>query len=99
MKRRITVFTRETFERVTIPRPESGYTLVWCAGCGAEAEMAAGESGARLSGVSSRSVYRLVEAGLVHFSETPDGGLLVCLASLSERLAAPPRGGLTAGES
>jgi hypothetical protein len=40
------------------------------------------EEASRLSSVSARSVYRLAEAGQVHFAETPDGLLLVCTASL-----------------
>lgn len=67
----------------------------WCAGCGAEAAMLAPEAAARAAAMSARQVYRLVEAGRVHFAETPDGALLVCLSSLvpqatGERPALPP---------
>ena len=40
------------------------------------------EEAARLACVSPRTVYRWVEAGRLHFSEMPDGGLFICLASL-----------------
>jgi hypothetical protein len=32
--------------------------------------------------VSQLTIFRLVEGGHLHFKETPDGGLFVCLASL-----------------
>lgn len=46
--------------------------------------MLAPEEAAALCGVSPRTIYRWVEAGRVHFAETPDGRLSVCLASLPE---------------
>ena len=38
------------------------------------------------SKVTQLAVYRWVEAGLIHFAETDDGGLFVCLASLTNSL-------------
>lgn len=35
-----------------------------------------------VAGISSRTIHRLVESGAVHFTETPEGVLLVCLSSL-----------------
>lgn len=98
MKRRITVFTRETYERVTFEGRPATPGRARCGACGAETGMITAEAAARLASVSARSVYRLAEAGLVHFAETPDGGLLVCVTSLSERLAAPPPSRLTTSE-
>lgn len=34
-------------------------------------------------GVSTRTVYRRLEANQLHFRETPEGLLLICLNSLS----------------
>ena len=87
MKRRIKVLTRETYERVTFEARGPAQARAWCEGCGAEAEMVAAEEAARRATASSRSVYRLAEAGLIHFAETADGLLLVCQTSLTERLA------------
>jgi len=39
----------------------------------------------RLSGCDSGEVYRWIEAGEVHFIETADGRLYVCLASLVQK--------------
>lgn len=35
-----------------------------------------------IAGINSRAIHRLVEAGAVHFTETPEGLLLICLSSL-----------------
>jgi len=45
-------------------------------------EMITPNEAAKLAGISSRSVYRLVEAESIHFTETRDGSLLICLNSL-----------------
>lgn len=53
-----------------------------CADCADCAGMLTPEEAARVVGVSLRAIYRLVEAGRLHFRETPEGGLFVCPASL-----------------
>ena len=45
-------------------------------------EMITPDEAAKLAGMSSRSLYRLVEAESIHFTETHDGSLLICLNSL-----------------
>ena len=84
MKRR-TKTTTETHEvwvirraREPLGEPPTGS----CAMCGGPARMLTPEEAAALCGVSPRTIYRWVEAGRVHFAETPDGRLSVCLASL-----------------
>jgi hypothetical protein len=67
-----------------------------CAACG-ETEFVTPETAAVLAGVNTRSVYRLVEAGRLHFLETPEGFLLVCLRSLTAA-ACPPRAKVGEGE-
>lgn len=89
MKRRITVFTRETYERITLataPRPTRG----WCERCGAEVVMLTPEESALLARVSTRTIYRWAEAGNVHFAETPGGLLTVCREALAAWLASAP---------
>jgi hypothetical protein len=49
------------------------------------------EQAAAIVGSSVRAVNQSVEAGRVHFLETPDGGLLVCVNSLSEPRAVATR--------
>ena len=40
------------------------------------------EEAIAVAGVSSRSLHRFVEAGALHFAETPEGFLLLCLNSV-----------------
>ena len=56
----------------------------WCVDCAEDpVVMLTPEEAAALAGVSLRAIYRSVEEGRTHFQETPDGRLLVCLASIS----------------
>ena len=44
--------------------------------------MAPADEAAKRARVSTRAIFRLAEAGDVHFKETSDGLLLICLNSL-----------------
>ena len=75
-KRRVEIsFERE---RLLIVSRRRVSITAWCEGCGARSRMMTPEGAAELSGDSARDVYRRVEAGEVHFTETEDGKLLVC---------------------
>ncbi len=52
-----------------------------CAVCGIQ--MLSVDEAAKFARVNLRTIYRLVEAGQLHFEETKDGSLLICSASLS----------------
>jgi hypothetical protein len=80
MKRR-TEITVET-EQVLILRRARRATRAWCPKCRAEVGMVAPEDAATLGGLSLRAVCRRVEAGELHFRETADGRLFICLNSL-----------------
>ena len=54
----------------------------WCAECAAQVRLLRPEEVAVAAHVSPRTVYRWVEAGKLHFTETPEGGLRICLNSL-----------------
>ena len=54
----------------------------WCSGCGAEATMITPQQAAALAGVTVRTIYQWVESNRVHFIETGDGLLLVCVNTL-----------------
>ncbi len=78
-KRRIEITVEKTLllvRRVSTPP-------VWCAECPAPALMLTPEEAAALTGLSTRSLYRQVEAGQFHFVETAEGRLLVCPNSLA----------------
>ena len=55
----------------------------WCSVCDSEALMVTPQQAAAIAGLSVRAVNRRVEANRVHFLETPEGLLLVCVNSLS----------------
>ena len=73
----------ETHE-VWVVRQRASAPAIWCAECVGQPAMLTTEEAARLTGLSQRAVYRGVEAGAVHFTETADGRLFVCPASLSD---------------
>ena len=82
-KKKRTVTTVEAHQVFVIRRPD-GAAPAWCTECppGRQSVLVAAEAAAALTGLSTRAIYRLVEAGAVHFAETPEGALLVCLSSL-----------------
>jgi len=47
----------------------------------ATASLVAPDEAAIVTGMSTRTIYRWVEAGSIHFQETADGSLPVCLNS------------------
>lgn len=87
-RKKTTEIIIETDELLIWSRPTSPIQC-WCDGCNAEVSMTSVDNAALLSGMSSRSVYRHVESGEVHFTELAGGLLLICLDSLFER--APDR--------
>ena len=55
----------------------------YCEECGQTVRMVTADVAAALSGLSTRTIYRRVESGDVHYTETPEGPLLICATSLS----------------
>jgi len=74
-------FTVERSETFVIRR-QSEIVTKWCSGCGATARMLKPEDAARLTGVSTRSIYSGIEAGNAHSVELTGGELLICISSL-----------------
>ena len=69
-----------TTER-TISIRSSRWAVALCEGCGKDARMMTPGQAALLTGISSREVYQRVETGEVHFAETSEGLLMICLDS------------------
>ena len=80
-RKKRTETTIETHE-VWILRRSGRKSPSLCDTCADYAGMLTPEEVARLRNVSTRTVYQWVEAGHPHFTELPDGRLLICLASL-----------------
>ena len=75
----------ETRQTAIIRQPGRRVPTAWCDACAAEVRMVTPEEATGVAGVSARTVYGWAESGRVHFAETPEGLLLVCLDSLTAR--------------
>lgn len=73
-------------ERVLIIRRGGAGRRAACAACGEGARLLTVDEAAALARVSARAVYRLAEAGKIHFTETGAGSLLICFNSLCRSL-------------
>jgi hypothetical protein len=78
--RRRTEITQETRE-VLVLRGH-GKTSGWCDECGAPVKMVRPDEAAAAIGISLRLVFQQLEAGKLHFEETDEGSLFICLNSL-----------------
>lgn len=79
MKRRVEILI-ET-ERLLVARGGRS-TILRCEECATEVRMLTVDEAAILAGESARTIYAWTEAGRVHFLETAEGRLLICLNSL-----------------
>jgi hypothetical protein len=77
------VTTIEARQLFVIRQPQD-WLLSWCPGCAGDTTMVAPDVAASLCAVNTLTVYRWVEAGAVHFNETLEGRLFVCLNSLPQ---------------
>ena len=82
MKRRRTEITVEIEEVIRAASRRQRLTLARCPACGSEAQMVTPEPAAAVARVTVRAVKGRVEDGDVHFMETADGRLWVCVNSL-----------------
>lgn len=81
-KTRRTEKTVEIHEFYAI-RTGSGSLPALCADCPTpDAIMLAPEQASLLARVPTRAIYRRVETGAIHYRETPNGQLTVCVRSL-----------------
>ena len=86
IKRRIEITTVK--EHSVIVRPVSVRAFRWCEACDAEVNMVTPDQAATIAQVFMRTIFQWVESGKLHFAETVDGKLLVCLISLAAHVAA-----------
>lgn len=81
MQPRRAEITVELNQVVVIKKPE-GLVVLWCPACNERVNMITPEAAAILSNVDTRTIYRRIDAGTLHFAETSDELALVCLNSL-----------------
>lgn len=80
-KKLITEIEIEHCETLIIRQPRHD-TRPLCQRCGG-ATMISPEEVAAIAGISLRTVFRLIEAGAIHFQETPGGAIYVCALTLT----------------
>ena len=78
--------TRVTVEshQLMVLRRGAPFIEDWCSHCGKQVRMITAAEAALVAGISLRAVCRRVEGGKLHFNETGDGLLFICLNSLVE---------------
>ena len=81
-----TEITIETARVTVISKPTR--MIGWCAACRKKVDWVTVDEAARLSDASTRSIFRMVEDGQFHFSETQEGILLLCSNSLMSESSA-----------
>ena len=86
MRRTKRTEVRVEIDEVLIVKRRGGAVLTWCAECAAEVAMVTPDEAAAVALTSTRAIYALVEAGRLHWSETPERQLLICAVSLLANL-------------
>jgi hypothetical protein len=67
-----------------VVRTTSGALPALCDECSVgDAFMVAPEQAALVTHIPLRTIYRWIESALIHFRETPNGSVIVCLRSLT----------------
>jgi hypothetical protein len=87
MKRRTEIII-ET-DRILVVGHRRTAFKAWCEACGAEVRMVTADEAAALARVGLRMVFRWVEDGSLHWVETDEGLLLICINSLSQNRHEP----------
>lgn len=70
-------------QRMTLISTRKLSAVGWCSSCDRNVQFVSAEAAARQAQISVRTIYRRAEKGLLHFSETQEGLLLVCRESLA----------------
>lgn len=81
MRKRRTEITIET-DRILVVRRRRPPLEEWCSRCGGLVPMITVDEAASVARVTSRTIYRWVEIDRLHYTETSDGRLLICLESI-----------------
>jgi len=76
-------------DRVIVSRPFVAPQKT-CNRCAEPSGLITPDEGAALCQVSTRTIYRWLESGLIHFSETGSEGLFICLQTLAGKNISKP---------
>jgi hypothetical protein len=81
MKKHRTEIIVETHEVLTV-RTRRSSSPVWCSECAEPSRMFTPSEASAICRVSPRTIYCWIEAQKVHFHETPEGAVFICLHSM-----------------
>jgi len=78
--------TRITIEidEIVVARRFSSPLVAWCQSCGKETSMVTLNRAALLGHIDRSSIKERIESGQLHALESPETGLLICVASLNQ---------------
>jgi hypothetical protein len=71
----------------------AGVLRTFCKECGAPSEFVGIEEAVTFTGSRAVELFRAMEAGEVHWDESPSGHLYLCLASLRKPAPVDPKAG------
>ena len=77
LREKTTTIKTDTHEIIVVARRSKELIRMWCKVCGIEVDMLNPEEAAAIAQVSTRTIYRWIEAGEIHHVETGDH-LLIC---------------------
>ncbi|MGA9769559.1 MAG: hypothetical protein WBV94_10995 [Blastocatellia bacterium] len=69
-------------EQTFVVRRSGDCPSMWCSECAESVHMITVDEAAVLCSVTSRTIYEDTQRGKLHFTETPEGFLLICSKSL-----------------
>jgi hypothetical protein len=87
LKKRQTAIAFE-LDQIMVVKRRRGSVSGWCSGCELEVVMLTPDEAASITSATTRALYRLVDAGIIHFTETQAGLIRVCLPSLLQAIGA-----------
>jgi len=73
-------------ERLLVVSQRQG-NASWCEDCHATVRMLSPAEASALAAVSDRTIFRQIESRRLHFTETSEGAVLICLNSLLKQEA------------
>jgi hypothetical protein len=74
-------------DEIILVRRRRGAVRMWCKQCGEQVSMLRVEDARTVGETTSRTIYRWIEAGKLHFAESDEGLVLICAQSLASSVS------------
>jgi len=72
--------------QIMIVKRRRGSVSGWCSGCELEVVMLTPDEAASITSATTRALYRLIDTGRIHYTETQSGLIRVCFPSLLQAI-------------